>query len=95
MYSLLGLCQKAGKLVSGEFSCENAVKKMQAKLVLVAEDASSNTKKLFHDKCTYRKICMVEFGSKEELGKAIGKDLRASIAILDAGFAEKVKKMLE
>ena len=27
IYSLLGLCQKAGKVVSGEVGCELAIKK--------------------------------------------------------------------
>ena len=45
--SLVGLAMKAGKVVSGEFSTEKAVKEGKASLVIVAEDASDNTKKLF------------------------------------------------
>ncbi len=43
--SLLGIAQKAGRVVSGEFSVEKAVKEGKACLVLVAKDASDNTKK--------------------------------------------------
>lgn len=34
------------------------------------------------------------FGSKEELGHAMGKEMRASLALLDAGFAKAVEKEL-
>lgn len=90
--SLFGLAAKAGKLASGEFQAETAVKTGTARLVVVAEDASENTKKLFHDKCSYYKIPIIIMGTKKELGHAIGKEFRASVAIIDAGFAEAVMK---
>ena len=46
-FSMLSLCQRAGRLVSGELPCENAVKSGKAKLLIIAEDASANTKKKF------------------------------------------------
>ena len=44
IYFILGLCMKSGNLLSGEFQCEKAVKKNKAKLVIIAKDASLNTK---------------------------------------------------
>ena len=41
----LGLAQKAGCIASGEFAVEKAVKGGLAHVVIVAEDASDNTKK--------------------------------------------------
>lgn len=95
IYFMLGLCMKAGKLLSGEFQCEHAVKSNKAKLVIIAEDASSNTKKLFKDKCQFRGITLYEFGSKEQLGKSIGKQPRASLAVIDENFSSKLKKLLD
>ncbi len=92
--SLFGLAARAGRMASGEFQTETAVKSGTACLVVVAEDASDNTKKLFHDKCSFYKVPVVELGTKEELGHAIGKEYRASLAILDAGFAEAILKKL-
>ena len=46
IFSLLGLATRSRNLVSGEFSSEKAVKGGKAFLVIVAEDASDNTKKL-------------------------------------------------
>lgn len=43
--SLISLATKAGKTVSGEFSTEKETKSGRAELVIVAEDASDNTKK--------------------------------------------------
>ena len=45
--SMLGLATKAGKISSGEFSTEKEIKTGYAALVIVAEDASDNTKKKF------------------------------------------------
>lgn len=93
--SLLGLATKSGNLTSGEFSAEKAVKSGQAKLVIVAEDASANTKKLFSDKCSFYGVPQFIYGTKETLGHAIGKEVRASIAVLDEGFAKSIIKHLE
>lgn len=93
--SLLGLAAKGRNLVSGEFQTENAVKDGSAVLVIVAEDASGNTKKLFHDKCSFYEVPIMEYSTKTELGRAIGKDLRSSLAICDAGLATAVKKAVE
>lgn len=93
--SLLGLSARAGKLASGEYSAETAVKSGKAALVIVAEDASANTKKLFHDKCSFYEVPIYEFGTKEMLGHAIGKELRASVAVLDEGLANAVISHLE
>ena len=38
------MATKAGKLLSGEFSVEKAIKQRKVKLVIVAGDASDNTK---------------------------------------------------
>lgn len=92
--SMLGLATRAGRIASGEFQTETAVKSGTAHLVIVAEDASENTKKLFSDKCSFYKIPFIIMGTKEALGRAIGKEFRASLAILDAGFAEAVMKKL-
>ena len=94
VFGLLGLAAKAGKVKSGEFSVEKAVKSGNAFLVMVSEDSSDNTKKLFRNMCTYYKVPYYEFGSKEELGHALGKEMRASLAIQDEGFSKAIMKLL-
>ena len=94
IYQMIALCQKARKLVAGEFAAKQAVVKQAALLVIIATDASENTKKLFRDKCSYRNIPCVEWGNKEQLGKMLGKEIRAVVCIVDAGFAKKIIEML-
>lgn len=92
--SLLGLAARGHNVVSGEFQSENAVKDGSAMLVIVAEDASGNTKKLFHDKCSFYEVPIFQYGTKESLGRAIGKDLRSSLAVTNAGLADSIIKQL-
>ena len=73
---------------------EKEKKKGAAMLVIVAEDASANTKKLFHDKCSYYEVPVYEYGTKEELGWAIGRNLRSSIGVCDAGLANAIIKQV-
>lgn len=90
--SYIGLAMKSGNVVSGEFAVEKAVKSQKAHVVIVANDASDNTKKKFYDMCSFYEVPVVSYAAKEELGHAIGKDYRAVAAINDAGLAGAVIK---
>jgi len=93
--SLLGLAMRGRNLVSGEFQTIDAVKTGKAMLVIIAEDASPNTKKLFTNKCTYYEVPVFVYGTKEELGRAIGKDYRSSVGVCDLGLADSIIRQLE
>ena len=93
--SLLGLAKRAGKVVSGEFSTEAAVKSAKAYQVVVSEEASANTKKKFQNMCTYYEVPIYFYGNKEELGRCIGQEFRASLAVTDPGFVDAIRKQLE
>lgn len=92
--SLLGLSTRSGKLVSGEFMTEKAVKQGDACLVIVAVDASENTRKKFKNMCNFYEVPIRFYGKKEELGHAIGKEMRTSIGICDEGFSNSIIKLL-
>lgn len=94
IYSMLGLATKAGKIVSGEFMTEKSVKSGTACLVIVSEEASDNTKKMFTNMCRYYKVPLHIFGTKDELGNSMGKEFRASAAITDPGFARTIQEKL-
>lgn len=95
LLSLIGLATRARKVVSGEFSTEKSVKSGRSCLVIVSEEASANTRKMFTNMCTYYKVPLLVFGEKEELGRAMGKEMRASLAVLDEGFAKAVGKQMK
>ena len=91
---MIGLAAKAGKVVSGEFMTENAVKSKEAYLVIIAQDVSNNTRKKFGNMCSYYKVEMREYADKDALGRAIGKEFRASLAVIDKGLAQAVLKKM-
>ena len=95
VFSLLGIAMRGHNLVSGELQTLEAIKKGSAMLVIIAEDASENTKKLFTDKCAFYEVPVQSYGTTEDLGRAIGKDLRSSVGVCDAGLAEAIIKRLE
>ena len=92
--AMVGMAMKAGKIVSGEFATEKAVKTGKSFLVIVSEAASENTKKMFRNMCTYYEVPMYTYGTKEELGHSMGKEFRASLAVTEEGFAKSIEKRL-
>lgn len=65
----LGLAMKAGDVVSGEFMTEKAIREGIARLVIVAKDASGNTKKKFADSCHFTMFLMWSLGTKKCLAR--------------------------
>ncbi len=90
--SQLGLAMRAGKVVSGDEIVLKAIRSSEAKLVIVAGDASLNTRKKFRDKCgTYRVPLLIGF-DRESLGSSVGKPERVVLALTDQGFASLLRK---
>ena len=92
---MLGIAQKAGKLSSGEFVCETEIKSGKSSLIILAEDASENTKDKFNSMCSFYKVKIIHFGTKELLGHCIGKELRAVLSFKDYNFAKAILKLYE
>ena len=67
-------------------------------MVIVAADASENTKKNFRNMTDFYEVPMYLYGDKEILGHFIGKEFRASLAVTNEGLAhsieDKLKQML-
>lgn len=87
---MLGICTKAGKTASGSFAAEKAIKSGIAFLVIVAEDASDNTKKDYEKLCNGYNVPMKLYGTKEQLGSATGKEVRTVIAITDESLSKNL-----
>lgn len=95
VYSMLGLAAKAGKLASGDGVCEKYIRSGKGKLVIVAQDASLNTKKKYSDMSKFKDVNFRCFGQKELIGKSIGKVQRAVIVLLDENFAKKILELVD
>ena len=68
--AMIGLATKAGKTASGEFCTEREVKTGRAALVIVAGDASDNTKKKFQNMCDFYEVPICFYKDKDTLGHA-------------------------
>ena len=92
--SMLGLATRSRNVVSGGFATEEAVKNGKAYLVIIAENASDNTRKKYSNMCEFYKVPYWSYSEKEILGHAIGKEERSCLAVTDAGFADSIRKHL-
>lgn len=93
--NLLGLANRAGKIISGEDLVIKSMQQGKAKLVFVASDASSSTLDKFNRKCFFYNVeCIFDYDT-DELSKAIGKTMRRIIALTDKGFCDAFKKIKE
>ncbi len=93
-YNMLGLCLRAGKLVSGAQAVGDALKRGKACLVLIDADASEATKKALFNSCRSHNVAVEEIES-QALGMAIGKPERMTAAVTDSGFAARIQKLLK
>ena len=89
----LGLAARGRRAVSGEFQTEEAVHAKTARLVIIASDASDNTRKKFRNMCEHAGIPFMERYDRETLGRCVGKDFRASVAIQDEGLANAFRAL--
>lgn len=89
--NLLGLAMRAGKIISGESLVLKEVRMRKASVVILANDASENTKKKISDKCSFYGVPVIDEFSTEEMSRAIGKE-RVVCALTDAGFSAKLRE---
>ena len=95
IYNLLGLMQRAGKLVTGEDIIVKNLKNKKIKLLVIAKDCGVNTKKKLQDKALFYQVSSLEFSTIEQLSIAIGKDNRVALGLTDDGFIKKFKQLLQ
>ncbi len=95
VYNLLGFAQKSGKIISGETGCEALAKQKKIFLLIIAEDASNNTKTFFKSLSKTYHIKCLEWGLKTHVGISIGKSTRSIIGVLDKHFAEEIGKLIQ
>ncbi|NMD69516.1 YlxQ family RNA-binding protein [Bacillus sp. DNRA2] len=93
--SLLGLANRARKITSGEELSVKEIRSGKAKLVLLAADSSANTSKKITDKCNSYHVPLKIVENRYLLGKAIGKEARVVVTVLDEGFAKKLLTLLD
>lgn len=93
--STIALCQKSGNLVSGEQNCEKSIRSKEANLIIVANDASDNTKKKFTNSSKYYHIPLYLFLTKEKLGMITGKAVRSVLVVKNKDFSNTLVELFE
>lgn len=92
--SFLGLCMRAGRIISGQEACVDLIRQEEAALVLMDGGASENTRKRLTDACHSHGVALYEL-SQGSLGHAIGKKGRMVIALRADGMANKLLSLLQ
>lgn len=87
LFNAVGLARKAGKCVSGDQAVEKSVRALRARLVLLDEDASENTRSRYRTMCEGRGIPWITL---ERLGEAIGSPARRIAAVTDENFQRMI-----
>jgi ribosomal protein L7Ae-like RNA K-turn-binding protein len=94
IFQWLGLAFRAGKIVHGEEGVLKSIRSKQARVVLIADDASESTLKKFTDKCSFYDVPLKVALSRDRLGQAIGKPERVIVAVTDPGFAKRILDLM-
>ena len=90
----LGLCMRAGRIISGQEACVDLIRSGECALALMDASASDNTRKRLSDACHSHNVPLYEV-TEGELGRAIGKKSRMVIALKPDGMSDKLLDLLK
>ena len=89
--SNLGLCKRAGGLITGEELVIEGIRSGKVFLVFLAKDAGENAKKQIKDKSKFYNVEVNESFTTDELSNAIGQANRKVIGITVKNFLKILK----
>jgi ribosomal protein L7Ae-like RNA K-turn-binding protein len=91
---ILGLARRAGSVVTGTGAVRDVVRTDSARFVLLAEDAAVGQVGKVANLLRHRTVPWTTWGTREELGRAVGAAPLSAIAIMDDGFARRLREEL-
>ena len=92
--NFLGICKRAGKLLSGAETVTKAVNEGKAQIVLFAADVSENSLMAVIKAARIKDVPIRRIPqSKEELSFALGKHC-GIVCTTDSGFAKKISELI-
>lgn len=94
MLRLLGLARRAGGLVPGVDAARQTVESGDARLVVVAEDASPAQLRKVTGLAVARGVPLRIVADRARLGQAVGLPLASAMAIKTEGIAEELLRRL-
>ena len=93
--SLLGFAARARKVLTGYNTAKTTAEKGRARLIIVCEDISENSKEKMRTLARQQEVPYVEYGTSDELGHITGRDGAGIFVITDTQFAEAIAKAIE
>ncbi len=94
MLSLLGLAQRAGAVIDGDKRVLQAMRSPRRPLVFMASDIGKNNRKKILDKAATYDIEVLDCFDGATLSKAVGKDNRKTLAVIDERFIEQIGRRM-
>ncbi len=91
----VGLAARARQIISGEALCRKALNsgKDRGHLIVLAQDVSDTIRARFTGLSQGKGVPMVIIGTKEDLGRWVGKSARSALLIRDVHLAEAIRKV--
>ncbi len=93
--NMIGLGQRAGMLVSGDMAVKGTLNRGKARLLVIAKDAAARTRRELSGMADSKNVPVISYGSKEELGRLIGKSPRSSVVLMDEHMVRGILGALE
>mgnify|MGYP000994096851 FL=1 len=92
--NLLSMAARARRILSGAFVVEEALKRKQGTFLLLAKDASEETKTKLTRMAVQMNVPAAELLTMQQLGRCLGKEYRAVAVLIDRGFADRLSTYL-
>ncbi len=86
---------KAGRLAYGSDMVEEKIKYKEVSLLIIATDASDNTKRKFMKLAEQNDLNIYFFSTIDELSSKVGKKNKAVFGVMERNFAEKMNRLFE
>lgn len=91
----LGIIKKSGKIAEGYNKCEEVIKIGKAKLIIISDDVSDNTRNKFENYSIRYEIPIIKNGFlSEDLGKILGREKVKVLCVVDYKMSCKLISIL-
>jgi ribosomal protein L7Ae-like RNA K-turn-binding protein len=90
--ALLGLAQRAGAVARGTGAARQALRKGQARLLILAKDGSETQREKVLPLAQARGVPWTKLGSMAEIGSALGTGPVAVVAVTGNRFAGEIRE---
>jgi len=87
---LVGLARRAGRAVVGTQAVRDALNRGEVRVVMLADDAAPNAQRRISGLAHRARVPVVCCGSRETLGRAVGREGSVVVGVTDGGLANRI-----